>query len=104
MLDYDTTLDFLRDCARGAGEIVMRHFGADHDVRDKGVLDLVTAADYESERYLIDRIGERFPDHAVHGEERGAVEPAAYNWFVDPLDGTINFAHGMPVFNIAIAL
>src|SRR5947209_14950309 len=104
MLDYDATLDFLLDCARGAGHIVMRSFGHARDVRDKGPLDLVTQADYESEQYLIQRIGERFPEHAVHGEERGAVARAAYNWFVDPLDGTINYAHGVPAFNVAVAL
>src|SRR5437762_2015758 len=67
MLDYDVTLDFLLDCARGAGQIVMRSFGHARDVRDKGPLDLVTQADYDSEQYLIQRIGERFPEHAAHG-------------------------------------
>jgi myo-inositol-1(or 4)-monophosphatase len=104
MLDYEPTLEFLLECARGAGQIVMRYVGAVPEIRDKGSLDLVTRADFESEQYLIDRIRERFPDHAVHGEERGAVTPAAYNWTVDPLDGTINYAHGIPAFNIAIAL
>jgi myo-inositol-1(or 4)-monophosphatase len=104
MLDYETTLEFLLDCARGAGRIVMSYFGSVPDIWDKGTLDLVTRADYESEQYLIDRIAERFPEHAVHGEERGAVARAAYNWYVDPLDGTINYAHGLPVFNVAVAL
>src|SRR5262245_1783454 len=103
-MDDDSILEFLLDCARGAGQIVMRSFGHARDVRDKGPLDLVTQADFESEQYLIDRIRERFPDHAVHGEERGAVQRAAYNWYVDPLDGTINFAHAIPAFNVAIAI
>ena len=85
MTDYDTTLEFLLDCARGAGRIVMQYVGQVPEIRDKGRLDLVTRADFESEQYLIDRIAERFPDHAVHGEERGAVARAAYNWTVDPL-------------------
>jgi myo-inositol-1(or 4)-monophosphatase len=104
MVDVDAALQFVQGIARGAGEIVMRYAGAVPDVRDKGRLDLVTRADLESEAYLAARIVERFPEHAVHGEERGAAPPAAFNWYVDPLDGTLNYAHGVPVFNVAIAL
>lgn len=104
MLDHEAALEFVRECARGAGEIVRRYAGHVPDVRDKGRLDLVTRADLESEQYLIDRIAARYPDHAVHGEERGAITRAEYNWYVDPLDGTLNYAHGVPGFTVAIAL
>jgi len=103
-IDLDAALEFAAESARGAGRIVMRDAGQVPDVRQKGRLDLVTRADLESEAYLIQRIAERFPSHAVHGEERGAVERAAFNWYVDPLDGTLNYAHGVPVFSVAIAM
>jgi myo-inositol-1(or 4)-monophosphatase len=103
-IDEEATLEFLLQCARGAGQIVMGYAADVPEIRDKGRLDLVTRADLESEQYLIDKITERFPGHAVHGEERGAVQRAAFNWYVDPLDGTINYAHGIPVFNVAVAL
>jgi myo-inositol-1(or 4)-monophosphatase len=103
-IDEGAALEFLLECARGAGRIVMGYASGVPEIRDKGRLDLVTRADLESEQYLIDTIMERFPEHAVHGEERGPVQQAAYNWYVDPLDGTINYAHGIPVFNVAVAL
>jgi myo-inositol-1(or 4)-monophosphatase len=103
-VEYGEALEFAVELARGAGGIVMRYFGDVPDIRDKGRLDLVTRTDLQSEQFLIDRIAARYPDHAVHGEERGAVERAAYNWYVDPLDGTINYAHGIPVFCVAVAL
>jgi myo-inositol-1(or 4)-monophosphatase len=104
MMDYEAAVEFLLECARGAGQIVMRYAGDVPEIRNKGRLDLVTRADFESEQYLIDRIAERFPEHAVHGEERGAIQQSAFNWYVDPLDGTINYAHGIPIFSVAIAL
>jgi myo-inositol-1(or 4)-monophosphatase len=104
MMDYEAAVEFLLECARGAGQIVMGYAGDVPEIRNKGRLDLVTRADFESEQYLIDRIAERFPEHAVHGEERGAIQQAGFNWYVDPLDGTINYAHGVPIFSVAIAL
>jgi myo-inositol-1(or 4)-monophosphatase len=103
-MDHARTLEFAIDCARAAGRIVMRYFGVVPDVQEKGRLDLVTRADLESEQLLIEEIETRFPDHAVHGEERGSVARVRYNWFVDPLDGTLNYAHGIPSFCVAVAL
>jgi myo-inositol-1(or 4)-monophosphatase len=78
-------------------------------VDKKGPIDLVTEADVASEKAIIDAIRYRFPDHAVLAEESGLnasptpEHPSDYRWIVDPLDGTTNFAHQIPVFAVSIA-
>ena len=83
--------------------------GADHlHVEKKGAIDLVTQLDREAERMVRDLIQDRFPDHAVLAEEfvaRGDRErKARYTWVFDPVDGTTNYAHGLPIFCSAAAL
>jgi len=74
-------------------------------VEYKGEADLVTAADRAAERLIRDRIREQWPTHDVLGEEQGLSDQGSeYRWYVDPLDGTTNFAHGYPVFCVSIAL
>jgi myo-inositol-1(or 4)-monophosphatase len=72
----------------------------------KGDVDLVTQADLASEELVRRRLGQRFPGHAVLGEERGSTgeETAPARWLVDPLDGTTNFSHGHPFFAVSIGL
>ena len=74
--------------------------------REKGPGDLVTDADLASQRLIARRIAESFPDHTLLAEEEGAVpDPSRpWRWVVDPLDGTINFAHGFPFWAVSIAL
>jgi myo-inositol-1(or 4)-monophosphatase len=63
----------------------------------------VTRADHESEKYLIDTIRKAFPDHAINAEESGEWEGRAeHQWYLDPLDGTLNFAHGVPLYSVSI--
>ncbi len=71
----------------------------------KTEVDLVTEADRTSERLLLDRLSAAFPEHGIFGEE-GTRERlgAEYRWYVDPLDGTTNFAHGFPVFCVSLGL
>ncbi len=70
----------------------------------KGPLDLVTEADTESEKAIIRTIRSRFPDHEILAEESGLSKgSASCTWIIDPLDGTTNFAHGVPLFSISIA-
>ncbi|MHC5112836.1 MAG: inositol monophosphatase family protein [Planctomycetota bacterium] len=97
-------LDTARDAARTGAAIVSRHFHRGVEVHRKGPVDLVTAADTESEQAIVDLIRARFPDHAVLAEEahRDATD-AEHLWIVDPLDGTTNFAHGIPHFAVSIA-
>jgi myo-inositol-1(or 4)-monophosphatase len=90
--------------AGAAGRLLRRHFRAPTGVRLKGTADLVTAADEASQALLVRRLGRRFPDHGILAEEgldrRGGAE---WRWLLDPLDGTKNFAHGVPTFCVSIA-
>src|SRR3954449_7967802 len=71
----------------------------------KGEFDLVTEADRASERLVVERLRTNFPTHSIVGEEGGGHEGSSeYRWFVDPLDGTTNFAHSFPVFNVTLGL
>ncbi len=89
-----------------AGDIMMSRFGTDIRIDKKGTIDLVTEVDVAIERSFREMVGERFPDHAVLGEEMGgsAVPPAGPCWVFDPIDGTTNFAHGLPIFCASLAL
>jgi myo-inositol-1(or 4)-monophosphatase len=92
-----------------AGDVQMAHFGSD-DLRidKKGTIDLVTEIDLQVEREFRAMIAERFPDHVVLGEEfeaQGDRDSAArYVWLFDPVDGTTNYAHGLPIFCSSLAL
>lgn len=89
--------------ARDAGALLMEHRGVGFEL--KGEFDLVTAADRASEKLIVSRLHELFPDHGIVAEEGGRAEMRSeYRWFVDPLDGTTNFAHGFPVFNVTLGL
>lgn len=95
--------------ARGAGEICLRHFAAPiSTIRKSSRIDIVTAADTEVEEHIVRELLRRFPEHHIVGEEgggRGAPAAAApYHWFVDPIDGTVNFATKLPHFCTSIAL
>jgi myo-inositol-1(or 4)-monophosphatase len=71
----------------------------------KGEFDLVTEADRASEQLIVSRLRELYPDHAIVAEEGGGQSGhSGYCWYVDPLDGTTNFAHGFPVYNVTLGL
>jgi myo-inositol-1(or 4)-monophosphatase len=88
-----------------AGEVMLERVGTDVRVDMKGAIDLVTEVDVAIEREFRARIAERFPDHTVLGEEMGgsAVAPEGPCWVFDPIDGTTNFAHGLPIFCSSLA-
>jgi myo-inositol-1(or 4)-monophosphatase len=91
--------------AREAGALLMHHFHQHLKIEYKGDADLVTAADRASEVLIRERIRQQWPTHDVLGEEQGLSDQGSeYRWYVDPLDGTTNFAHGFPVFCVSIAL
>ena len=90
--------------ARDAGEIVSHGFRSRASVSRKGKFDLVTEFDLASERLIRDRIGAAFPDHKIVGEEGEATGDGDLVWYVDPIDGTVNFAHGHPYFAVSIGL
>lgn len=98
---------FIAETAIEAGKIVVSHFGHvknRHSKGDRG--DIVTEADFESERHILDRIRKEFPDHNILSEEAGKLgdTEGAYTWLIDPLDGTRNYASGIPFFSVSIAL
>lgn len=98
------TLDELEYMTRQAGAILLEAYGKRHQIRHKGPTDLVTEVDHRSESYLVGAIRERYPDHQVVTEERGVVGAnAAHVWYVDPLDGTVNYAHDIPIFSVSVA-
>ena len=96
-------LDAAIEVAAEAGQILMAHRGVSFEL--KGAYDLVTAADRASEQLVIERLRKRFPQHGIVAEEGGRAEmDAELRWYVDPLDGTTNFAHGYPMWNVTLAL
>lgn len=98
------TLTDLETFARAAGALLMTGYGRSHAFTHKGRIDLVTEYDKRSEALLLDKIHQRFPGHTVWSEESGRHAGAdSHVWYVDPLDGTTNFAHGLPVFCVSIA-
>lgn len=98
------TLAEVESIARGAGEILLAGYGQRHRVKYKGSIDLVTETDHLSENYILQAIRQRWPEHRIITEESGNLEGRdCCQWFVDPLDGTVNFAHGVPVFSVSIA-
>jgi myo-inositol-1(or 4)-monophosphatase len=91
--------------AREAGSLLMDYFRQHVKIEYKGDVDLVTVADRKSEALILERIRRQFPTHDVMGEEGSRVETGSeYKWYVDPLDGTTNFAHGYPVFCVSLAV
>ncbi|HRE84326.1 MAG TPA: inositol monophosphatase family protein [Opitutaceae bacterium] len=95
--------------ARAAGDIIMRHFAAPIPTTSKTTRsDVVTAADTEAEAYIVGELLRCYPGHHIVGEEGGgqgsSPESAPYHWFVDPIDGTVNFAGKLPHFCTSIAL
>jgi myo-inositol-1(or 4)-monophosphatase len=88
-----------------AARILQARFGNISRVRKKDAVEIVTEADTESEKEIVTTIRARFPEHALLGEESGLKEGnTEYRWIIDPLDGTINYAHRIPIFSISIAL
>lgn len=98
------TLSEIEILARQAGKILRAGYGQSHQINHKGKIDLVTEIDHQSEQFLLSEIRQKFPDHQVLAEESGAsAGEDCCLWYVDPLDGTVNYAHGVPVFSVSLA-
>ena len=102
--DVAARLALARSAARVAGRLLEAHRGHLREVVKKGEIDLVTEADRAAEAVLDERIAAAFPGDAVCGEEGGEVVVAGADWvwFIDPLDGTTNFVHGLPWFAVSV--
>lgn len=93
------------EIAREAGALVSNMAERRIPFELKGDFDLVTAADRASEELIVERLQSHFPAHTIVGEEGGQRDrQGEYCWYVDPVDGTTNFAHGFPAFNVTMAL
>ena len=93
------------EIAREAGALLAHYFERRVPFELKGEFDLVTEADRASEQLVVERLRSHFPSHTIVAEEGGGHESASeYRWYVDPLDGTTNFAHGFPMFNVTLGL
>jgi myo-inositol-1(or 4)-monophosphatase len=97
-------LPILQEALQTAGGVLMKHYGALEKIERKGEIDLVTAADRESEAAIQKIIHGAFPAHGILAEESGRIAEGEYMWIIDPLDGTTNFAHGFPLFSVSIGV
>lgn len=102
-------LNFAVETAREAGQILLEKFGRKINVSKKGNINLVTEADFASEKYIIEKIRSHYPKHSILAEESGESFATIdgdkrWKWIIDPLDGTTNYAHGYPCFSVTIAL
>jgi len=102
----ETFRQIARAGAQAAGAILRDNWRRPKAIVYKSAIDLVTSADRDSERKIIEVIRHGFPDHSILAEEESDIQNAQseYRWIVDPLDGTTNFAHGYPQFCVSIAL
>lgn len=100
-------LEVAEEAAHEAAAILLAEFDHPQKFSYKGGVDIVTEADRKSEAVIVSRLKSHFPSHEIVAEEggaTGATTGARYRWYVDPLDGTTNFAHGYPVFAVSIGL
>lgn len=98
-------LETAKQAALEAGALLRDNFRTGFRVLKKGPIDFVTEIDLKSERLILDRIRSAYPDHRVVAEETGANRnESPFNWLIDPLDGTTNYAHGFPAFCVSIAV
>ena len=97
----ETSIEIAREA--GALLVEFRKRGVGFEL--KGEFDLVTEADRASEKLIVERLRAHYPGHSIVAEEGGGHEASSeYRWFVDPVDGTTNFAHGFPAYNVTLAL
>ncbi|NYZ76616.1 inositol monophosphatase [Candidatus Micrarchaeota archaeon] len=98
-------MDFALETAEKAGVIALKHFRKTNKVSFKSRQDILTEADTEVEKFIMKEIGKNFPEHGVLAEESGRHRGKSdYLWVLDPIDGTVNFAAGIPCFAISIGL
>jgi myo-inositol-1(or 4)-monophosphatase len=98
------TLDYVERLAREAGAILRAGYNKEHQVKYKGIIDPVTEVDHQSEDYLLGEVRRDFPDHHIFSEESGVIQGSdEHIWYIDPLDGTVNYAHHIPIFTVSIA-
>ena len=105
---YENFRDTAMEVARLAGQEALRFWRNPHNTRFKGPRDIVTEADVAAERAAVALITSRYPDHAILAEEGGDLASdscgAEFKWIIDPIDGTTNYARGLPIFTVSVAV
>ncbi len=97
------TLSDVERLAREAGAILREGYNKEHTVHYKGTIDLVTESDHASEAFLLGEIKSHFPGGHILAEESGSIQGSNEDlWYIDPLDGTVNYAHHIPIFCVSI--
>jgi histidinol phosphatase-like enzyme (inositol monophosphatase family) len=105
MSELKERMEAAADAAWGAGRVTLRYFQGPLEVESKADRSPVTAADRESERFLVDTLRRRFPRDAILGEESGEHPgDSGYRWVIDPIDGTKSFVHGVPLYGVLVGL
>ncbi len=107
--DLNAVSCFISHVAQQAGDLLMTYFRGEFGIEAKNDvtsdIDIVTDADRASEDLILEALGKEFPDHDIVSEETPLeIHGSKWRWLVDPLDGTVNFAHGFPAFCVSIAL
>ena len=98
------TLSYIESLACQAGALLRNGFGGPMQVDRKGAIDLVTEMDHRAEDLILNRIHHDFPEHNTISEESGVLKKkGTQQWIIDPLDGTVNYAHGVPIYAVSIA-
>ena len=105
-MNHTDMLEFAKLTAKQAGSILIQHFGKISSIERKSTdIDLLTIADTESEAFILEKINSAYPDHHIIAEESKLIEGCSdYRWVIDPLDGTTNFVHNLPIFAVSIGL
>lgn len=105
MNKYKKELEFCKKIASEAGNILFKGQDDIKIINQKDSQDIATNADISSEKYLIDKILKKYPNHGICSEEKGEINPKAeFKWIIDPLDGTKEYIRNLPMWNISIAL
>ena len=101
-----SAIDTALYAAKKAGEMLKDRVGQlqEHEIDNKDTFDFVTKTDKDAEKLIVDIIQSRHPGHHFLAEESHRAEQGDYRWIIDPLDGTTNFIHGVPMYSVSIAL
>jgi len=98
-------LEFATSLARQTGDFIRSRSASDFSVEHKGRIDLVTEVDKEAQGRIVSAIEKHFPDHGILAEESYSKDGGSgYTWIIDPLDGTTNFVHHLPVYAVSLAV
>lgn len=105
-VDMEKFLDFAVSLAKDCGKIISKSFRKTHSIKYKGPVDIVTEVDIASQHLAVGSIKKAFPHHSILAEEENTLisNETKFKWIIDPLDGTTNYAHGVPIFCFSIAL